>query len=198
MPRTTVILIRHAEKLEWTNGQEPSVGAREAYIDNHKLSPKGYERSHALVGYFTSRKEIVELLQDRPLSLIIAQDIDTEAGFGKSDRPRETIWPLMNYQKENCTNEDRSNMADLLELRLLTKSNWKMVQEICKDSRYRDKTVLVCWCHQQIPQIASSLGVANAPKWPKGRFDLTWVVDLESSSFSILPQNLMFGDSPRL
>lgn len=200
MPRTTVLLIRHAEKLEWNSGLEPSAGVREAYEDNHKLSPKGYERSHALVGYFTSRKEMVELMKKRPLSLIIAQDVDTETGFGKSDRPRETIWPLMNYQKENCTNDNRGNIADLLELRLLRKNEWKMVKEICLDSRYQDKTILVCWCHQQLPQITSSLGVPNAPKWPKGRFDLTWVIDLDSSQLelSILPQNLMFGDSPKL
>ena len=60
--KTTVILIRHAEKLEWIYGLEPSAQAREEYQDNHKLSPKGYERAHALVGYFTSRKEMVDLV----------------------------------------------------------------------------------------------------------------------------------------
>ena len=201
MRKTNIILLRHAEKLEWDQGIEPCAEAREAYIDNHKLSPKGYERSHALVGYFTSRMEMVELMRTRPLALVIAQDIDTSSqAWGKSDRPRETIWPLIQYQRENCTNENRSNISPNLELRLLTKSQAQMIKEIIhdKEGKYDGKTVLICWCHQQLPLIAELLGVKNPPKWPKGRFDVTWVINLEEKhpSLNAMPQNLMFGDSP--
>ena len=200
-----IILIRHAEKLEWDHGIEPSVEVREAYVDNHKLSPKGYERSYALVGYFTSRIEMVELMKERPLALVISQDIDTSSeAWGKSDRPRETIWPLMQYQRENCTNENRSNISPNLELRLLTKSQFKMIKDIVRDkhSKYDGKTVLICWCHQQLPLIAELLGISYPPKWPKRRFDITWVIKLEEeekeSSLNIMPQNLLFGDSPNV
>lgn len=81
MQSTTVIIIRHAEKLDWRGGTEPSAESRAAYVDNHKLSPKGYERAHALVGYFTNRREMVEILEKRPLACIIAQDVDFESGW---------------------------------------------------------------------------------------------------------------------
>ena len=68
-----------------------------------------------------------------------------------------------------------------------------------KDPRYYGHSVIVCWSHQQLSVIAKELGAENVPdKWPKSRYDLVWVLQLESSGkvvkFEQLAQRLMFGD----
>ncbi|KAJ3306224.1 hypothetical protein HDV03_000144 [Kappamyces sp. JEL0829] len=194
-PETTVVIIRHAEKLEWHQGQEPSADHRAAYVDNHKLSPKGYERAAALPAYFLKRKEMADILARRPLGLVIAQDVDFQAGWGMSERPRETIWPLMQHSPSD---QDAALIHSPLELRLFTKSQLQHVSQVIQDPKYRNKTIIVSWCHQQMRDMLISLGVPNPPKWPKGRYDITWVVDLSLDPPTVVPyaQALMFGDSP--
>ncbi|KAJ3090447.1 hypothetical protein HK102_003699 [Quaeritorhiza haematococci] len=90
--KTAVILIRHGEKLDWTpEGKPPhaldqsSVRAssykqvKSSYVDNGLLSAKGWERSHALVPYFSFRTEMRGIFDRYPLAAIIAQDVDLEA-----------------------------------------------------------------------------------------------------------------------
>jgi hypothetical protein len=122
--KTTVIIIRHAEKLDWEGGREPEFRAKDSFVDNHKLSPKGYERSLALVGYFLYRKEMVETFKARMLTTLIAQDVDFEKGFGKSERPKETLWPLL----KNEIGKD--HLQDPLELRLFTKTQISSVSKL--------------------------------------------------------------------
>ncbi|KAI8924368.1 ribosome 60S biogenesis N-terminal-domain-containing protein [Entophlyctis helioformis] len=96
MPSTTVILIRHAEKLPWTQGLQPGSGVKDSYVDNHLLSAKGYERAQALTGYFLFRKEMQDLFARRPLAAVAAQAVDTSADpWGRSRRPLETVEPLV-------------------------------------------------------------------------------------------------------
>ncbi|HTV74018.1 MAG TPA: hypothetical protein VME66_09965, partial [Candidatus Acidoferrales bacterium] len=60
--------------------------------------------------------------------------------------------------------------------------------------------VFVCWQHERIADIANAiLGNQSAPQhWPKERFDLVWVFDLDAASgqyaFSQVPQQLLAGD----
>jgi hypothetical protein len=37
--------------------------------------------------------------------------------------------------------------------------------------------VLICWEHGELTDIANAIGVKDAPKYPKDRFDLIWTVD---------------------
>ncbi|RKO96547.1 hypothetical protein CAUPRSCDRAFT_11760 [Caulochytrium protostelioides] len=93
---TTFIIVRHGEKLTWPDGKAPSRGAKKRYVDDTLLSAKGHERAFALVGYFLHRKEMTDLLKDRPLTTIIAQASDPRPNAaGKSQRPYQTIAPLL-------------------------------------------------------------------------------------------------------
>ncbi|KAJ3254351.1 hypothetical protein HK103_007233 [Boothiomyces macroporosus] len=176
---TQVFIIRHAEKLEWKNGREPSLAAKELYVDNHLLSPKGmmaflisgYERAHALVGYFQNRGEIVEVLKNNPLSLLIAQDVDVgDDAWGRSERPRETIWPLLHSDAQ------KDYIQTPMEFMLFTKKQVQSVAKLIKSGKYDGKSVLISWSHQQIPELVSLLGVDCHPKkWDKKRFDVTWL-----------------------
>jgi hypothetical protein len=185
-----VIFIRHAEKLEWEKGLEPTESIRANYIDNHLLSPKGYERANALVGYFTNRKEMLNLYHNNPLSACVAQDVDTQ--WGKSERPKETIWPLI-----QATISSNDSIAPKLELHLFTKSKVDEMIALLKSWKDEKKTVIVCWSHQQIPEIVHKLGIKASQfpkKWDKKRFDVCWVIDLTLHSLEQYPQLLMYGD----
>jgi hypothetical protein len=41
-------------------------------------------------------------------------------------------------------------------------------------------------------------GMDKPPKWPKGRYDVTWIYDTETKKFNAHPQMLLYGDLPTL
>jgi hypothetical protein len=65
--------------------------------------------------------------------------------------------------------------------------------------------VLICWEHDHIPSLASSLptvsGTAIPQQWPGDRFDVIWVFTLVPGaagpvySFTQIPQQLLSGDA---
>ncbi|KAJ1564461.1 hypothetical protein HK096_007871, partial [Nowakowskiella sp. JEL0078] len=149
--RNTVILLRHAEKHEWNAGLAPSKLQIASYEDNKLLSVKGRERAHALVAYFDTRNEIIELLDVHPLSAIVCQDVDTEGmeAWGKSERPRETMKPFAKHKNIDLTLYTKKQAAELT-TRILTSDEWV------------GKTVIVCWAHQEIPELTKRLGVPES------------------------------------
>jgi broad specificity phosphatase PhoE len=73
-----------------------------------------------------------------------------------------------------------------------------LVDEIMSDDAYEHKTVLICWEHKILEDIARAFGIANAPTWPDEQFDRVWVINFAddgSTSFKDLPENLLPGDS---
>ncbi|KAL2918522.1 hypothetical protein HK105_201923 [Polyrhizophydium stewartii] len=198
MPNTTVILIRHAEKLTWNRGQVPGEDAKALYVDNHLLSAKGYERAQALVGYFLNRAEVVELQERRPLGAVIAQAVDSGPdGWGRSRRPLETVEPLVRAWNA----QPNARPLPLLEF---CKKDWQALLEAIKGGQFEGQTVIVSWSHQQLPQLATGLGVPEQlvpRKWKGERFDVTWVVELSDGAaptFKQFPQRLLYGDGDRI
>ncbi|KAJ3187119.1 hypothetical protein HDU85_007157 [Gaertneriomyces sp. JEL0708] len=187
--QATVILIRHAEKLNWRSGLAPTKEMKAQYIDDHTLSAKGLERSHALVGYFQYREEMQEIFQRCPLAAIIAQDVDSSREpWGRSERPKQTIAPLASVMA-----------AKGVELLLYTKKQVEDVVGELLSGKFRGRTVIISWAHQQMPELAQALGVSasSVPKWEKGRFDVTWVVEPSATGAPVLKQfaqRLMYGD----
>ena len=74
-----------------------------------------------------------------------------------------------------------------------------LVSDIKINSQYNKKTVLICWEHKVILDIARAFGIKNPPNWPSSQFDRVWKIKLdqngEISSFADLPQRLLTGDS---
>ena len=77
----------------------------------------------------------------------------------------------------------------------------RMLAEIMARKDYEGRTVLICWEHKMILDIAKEPGVENAPnKWPAGTYDRTWVINFrpgQKPQLRDLPQRLMYGDSER-
>jgi hypothetical protein len=73
----------------------------------------------------------------------------------------------------------------------------KVANDILTNEKYAGQTVLVCWHHGKIPDLAAALGVDNPPKWPGTVFDRVWQITFEGGTATLanLPQQLLFGDS---
>jgi hypothetical protein len=147
------------------------------------LSLAGRERAAALVPYFL---ETPELLEFKTPVAIYAQ---APKNGTSSVRAIETIKPL----------------ADTLKLPInepyVRDDYRKLVAEIMARKDYEGHTVLICWEHKMILDIAKELGVENVPSnWPAGTYDRTWVVRFapgQKPQLRDLPQHLMFGDSEK-
>jgi hypothetical protein len=62
-------------------------------------------------------------------------------------------------------------------------------------------TVLICWEHRRIPDIAAGFRMTGAPpaQWSWDRFDLIWQFTLTTADpptydFAVLPQHALGGD----
>jgi hypothetical protein len=150
-------------------------------IDQH-LSTRGKERAAALTPYFM-HGEFLPKVDD--LRAIYAQ---------KPPHPKVSSLRAI---------ETVQGLADALKLKVLTP--WKrdeykeLVKEIMQNPRYDGKTVLICWEHAVLVDIAREFKPENPPAdYPGKRFDRTWIITFDTSgkaTFKNLPQRLMFGDS---
>src|SRR5262249_9427793 len=116
-----------------------------------------------------------------PVAIYAQKSTDTH----RSKRPVETVKGLAKAVKLTVIEFAHDDYA-------------KMVREITGKPEYEGKTVLICWEHHAIRDIAVELGVKNPPKFP-GAFDRIWVITFPKKgkpTLRDLPQKLMFGDSP--
>ncbi len=156
------------------------------YDDRHKihLTPKGRIRAKALSQFFQSDPRAREF--GAPAAIIAMSP--TEAH--RSVRSLETVQLLaQDLGLEVVSRFTYGQQAEMV--------NWlKSLKE------YDGKTVLICWQHIQIADIAKALGVADLrPRvWPHETYDRFWLInfspqDGKVTSFRNLPQRLLFGDS---
>ncbi len=169
-----VLLIRHAEKPPDT---EKSV----------HLSADGMKRAEAL-------HKLFEASPKRPEPFPRPDFLFATHNSSSSHRPVETITPLSkklglpiiaDYHNE----PGKAGRKGMLALR----------DEIFGHRRYEGKTVLICWHHGTMHDLAVLLGARGAPaKWPGKRFDRVWRITYDGSgkaTFVNLPQRLLPGDS---
>jgi len=146
------------------------------------LSPRGKERARALRNLFKKS-------ETRPKKLPTPDFVFATKDSAKSKRPGETVAPLAKKLELTVNaayaNEDYARLA----------------KELLSDSKYAGRTVLVCWHHGTIPELAKKLGAADAPAhWKDAVFDRVWRIDYDEEGkarFRNLPQQLLAGDSEK-
>ena len=145
------------------------------------LSKEGQRRAEALVPFLTQEPSLTKY--GPPVALYATE----RTKHGHSVRTRETIAPLAR------------------ELRLTIQTPYpaesyrRLARSILGNPKYRGKTVLVCWVHDYIPQLAAALGVRpEPPKWKGDVYDRVYVISYESGKAALqeLPQNLFPKDVP--
>lgn len=177
-----IMLIRHAEKPH----RSPLVHGVTASgkHDPESLTVRGWQRAGALVGFFAPPNGICQHAAILKPQFLYASKPVVHPG---SRRSFETIMPLA------------EKMAVKINSSFLKTEAQEMIVEAlsCKG------TVLICWTHENLPEIANYIlgNKTIAPqRWTANRFDVVWVFDKEFKSdvyrFRQVSQNLLKGDSP--
>ena len=170
---TPVLQARPAEIILLRHAEKP------ADDHNPSLSPRGVERAQALPSLLTN----LPAFSSHGLPVAVFAPHSTTHGHAR--RAEETITPL----------------ARELHLRVLTPyaaaDHARLVKDILANPALDDKTVVICWEHDHLPQLAHELGVPKPPNWSGGTFDRLWVVSTkgEKARLRDLPQHLLPGDS---
>jgi hypothetical protein len=151
---------------------------RHAEKAGEDLSDRGIQRARRLPDLFVTSAR-------RPVSFPTPDAI-----FAVSYAPRcvQTVKPL----------------AAKLRLPIQTKfqdNAYGLAREIRQNPAYTGKTVLVCWSHRAIPQLARALGAGDAnSEWDDSVFDRVWQIrydDVGQVEFSDLPQRVLQYDAER-
>lgn len=145
----------------------------------NRLNLKGYERSAALPYYFSG----TPLYNDPATTHIFATALEEP---DSSVRPIQTCTPIASHYKIPLNIDFKHTEVE------------KLAQEILKNPKYNDSTVLICWSHGHIRPLVLALGGEDPGKWSKEIFDQVYLLTYNPSShkpkFQTILQKLMFGD----
>ena len=131
--------------------------------ENPHLSKAGVERAQALVSFITRDPQMTSL--GRPVAVFATQTTKDDNG----QRSQETVAPL----------------AAALHLSVQTPFHGKDYADLAKlilsSAAYAGKTVVVCWNHETIPELAAAFGVTPTPaKWRGSVFDSVYVISYKN------------------
>src|SRR5882672_6067869 len=144
------------------------------------LSAQGRERARLLASLLDQSSP---LTTNAPVAALFATQV-TKHGNGL--RTGETVAPLGKKLGLPVQTPFESETYKLLARRVLA------------DPAYSGKTVIICWTHHDIAELAKALGVKpKPPKWQDGVFDRFWVIRFNHGKAKLqdLPQGLLPGDA---
>jgi hypothetical protein len=198
-PPDTIYIIRHGEK---PTDPSPTAAGRAAAAasgppfgvdfqgnqDPHSLLPRGWQRSGALAVLFDPALGPLQVGLQTPAALLSPSYGSTAKTAGH--RTYQTIQGL----------SDRLGLA--IVSGFAEGSEAQLAASVV--SSYSG-VVLICWEHDHIPAIATSLptvaGTAIPQPWRGDRFDVIWTFTLVAGSapaeytFGQIPQQLLSGDA---
>jgi len=195
-PPDIIYIIRHGEKPD-----DPPPGASgaaaaptapfgidfEGNQDPHSLLPRGWQRSGALAVLFDPALGPLQAGLKTPAALL-------SPFYGSPDNTAE-----------HRTHETIQGLSDRLGLAIVSAFAEGSEPQLAANvvSSYSG-VVLICWEHDHIPAIATSLptvpGTVIPQPWPGDRFDVIWTFTLVPGTaaqyaFSQVPQQLLSGDT---
>lgn len=197
-PPEVIYIIRHGEKpadpLTAGPGQAPAPAAPPFGVDyqgdqdEHSLLPRGWQRSGALAVLFDPALGALQAGLQVPTALL-------SPSYGDPDKTTA-----------HRTYQTILGLSDRLGLQIA--SDFAEGQEpglAASVVRSYPGVVLICWEHDHIPALASSLptmpGTVIPQQWPGDRFDVVWTFTLVPGStpaqytFGQIPQQLLSGDT---
>ena len=149
-----------------------------ADADDVNLSSKGRKRAAAWVPFLTHDPRF---LTNGPPAALFA------AGSHKGDhsrRPEETLAPLAKQLGLPIHTQYRNRDYDLL------------AREVKRNPIYNGKTVLICWVHDFMPQLAGALGVppGQGKRWKSDDYGRVWLITFKESRPSVEELRLKMKD----
>ena len=123
------------------------------------LSPAGVKRAEQLVSFITTDPAMTRF--GLPVAVFATRTTKHDDG----QRTQETVAPLAKALKLP------------VQTPYLGKDYAALAKLILGTAAYAGKTVIICWNHEEIPQLAAALGVTpQPPKWKGSVFDLVYVI----------------------
>ena len=123
------------------------------------LSRAGVQRAERLVSFITTDPAMTRF--GPPVAVFATRTTKDNNG----QRTQETVAPLARVLKLP------------VQTPFLGKDYAALATLVLADPAYTGKTVLICWNHEEIPQLAAALGVTpEPPKWKASAFDQVYVI----------------------
>ena len=176
-----VMLIRHAEK---PLGEAPPHGVTaDGVVDRGSLTPRGWQRAGALVGFFVGAGTDPGSSGLPVPSRLFASQVEPQSA---SRRSLQTLQPL----------------AERLGLEVDTGFLQEEILQLAQAISATADVALVSWEHYLIPPLASALIGERSlvPQvWPDDRFDVVWVFERDDTGtgfgFRQVSEQLLAGDA---
>jgi len=135
---------------------------------NPHLSPAGVRRAEDLVSFITNDSAMTRF------GLPVAVFATRTTKHGNGQRTQETVAPL----------------AGRLELPVqtpfLSEDFAALAKRILRNPAYAGKTVLICWNHEEIPQLVAALGVRpKPPKWKNSVYDRVYIITYQGGKAAL-------------
>lgn len=132
------------------------------------LSPAGVRRAEQLVSFITTDPVMTRF------GLPVAVFATRTTKDGNGQRTQETVAPLARVLRlpvqTPFLGRDYAALASL----------------ILADPAYAGKAILICWNHEEIPQLAAALGVTpEPPKWKQSVFDRVYVISYHDGEVAL-------------
>jgi hypothetical protein len=126
------------------------------------------KRAKRLVSFITTNRTIKKV--GLPVATFATQTTKDHHGM----RTQETLAPLARALKLRvqtpCHGKDYAELAKL----------------ILKSRAYAGKSVLICWNHEEIADLAAALGVKpEPPKWKDSVFDLVYIISFRDGKAAL-------------
>lgn len=161
--------VRPAQIVLFRHAEKPADKA------NPHLSPEGVRRARLLVGYFTADAVVNKF--GKPVAIFATKTTKDDDG----QRTQETVAPA----------------AVALKLRVQTpflgKEYRQLAKRILGNPAYAGKTVLICWNHDVISELAAELGVSpRPPAWKGQEYDQVYVITYrgKAATLTVMAENL--------
>ena len=127
--------------------------------DNPHLSPAGVTRAQSLVSFIMKNPAMSGL--GTPVAVFATKTTKHDNG----QRTQETVAPLAKALKLP------------VQTPFLSKDYAALANLILANPAYSGKTVLICWTHEDIPDLTAALGVkGRQPKWKSSVYDRVYVI----------------------
>jgi hypothetical protein len=146
------------------------------------LSPRGQERAQALVKFFTDNRKVIRY--GRPVALYATDP----SKRGRGQRPFETLEPTSKELKLPILTPFQSENYELLARQIMSQTN------------YQGKTVVICWVHDCMPELAAAFGVKpEPPKWKDSVYDRAYIINFQGGKpdLDVVAQKVLPGDSKK-
>jgi hypothetical protein len=146
------------------------------------LSKEGQGRARALAPFLTTNSALTNF--GLPVALYASHV--TKHGHGL--RTQETLAPLA------------KKLHLPVQAPYLSEDYAGLARSILNNPKYRGKTLVICWVHEYLPQLAAALGVRpEPPRWKGDVYDRVYLISYEGGKATLqeMPQMLLASDEQK-